>query len=253
MPYSKQPWADGVAGGTPIDAEALTHIEDGLYAAHVAVDAATAAIENTNDALATTNGSVVDANAAIAAAVSSIGDTNDELTATNAALAAANAEIDALTLALAEATTRDRVLAYASNRTGVATAATVSPATPAAIPGCIIDVPPSNGKQVKIKWGALWGITTAGAGRLVLPVYELTNGGATLIATPYMLTTAASPAAGSYGGWQETPWYDIGIVTTPRKFGLYAQLVRDAGSNLAAYIHNVDVVGGYPFITAEEK
>lgn len=31
MPYSKQAWADGAAGGTPISAGRLAHIEDGLY------------------------------------------------------------------------------------------------------------------------------------------------------------------------------------------------------------------------------
>lgn len=145
----------------------------------------------------------------------------------------------------------DRVLAYASNRTGTATAASVSPAA-AAIPGCIIDVPPSGGRQVRIRWGALWGITTAGAGRLQLPVYELTGGGASLFASPYIVTTATVPAAGAYGGWMETTWLDLGVITFSRKFGLYAQVVQSS-SSLAAYTHNLDAVGAYPFITAEVK
>lgn len=39
MPYDKQTWVDGVAGGTPITADRLDHIEDG-------VDAATATADN---------------------------------------------------------------------------------------------------------------------------------------------------------------------------------------------------------------
>lgn len=34
MSYSKQTWADGAAGGTPIDAAHLSHIEDGVAAAY---------------------------------------------------------------------------------------------------------------------------------------------------------------------------------------------------------------------------
>lgn len=34
--YTKQTWANGVAGGTPISAARLTHMEEGIYAAHLA-------------------------------------------------------------------------------------------------------------------------------------------------------------------------------------------------------------------------
>ena len=34
MSYTKQTWVDGSAGGTPISAERLNHIEDGVSDAH---------------------------------------------------------------------------------------------------------------------------------------------------------------------------------------------------------------------------
>ncbi|WP_255800864.1 head fiber protein [Mycobacteroides abscessus] len=40
MPYTKQTWADGAAGGTPLTAARLSHIEDGIDAATTAAEAA---------------------------------------------------------------------------------------------------------------------------------------------------------------------------------------------------------------------
>ncbi|AER47669.1 head fiber protein [Mycobacterium phage Dori] len=40
MPYTKQTWADGQAGNTPITAARLNHIEDGVAAATTAAEAA---------------------------------------------------------------------------------------------------------------------------------------------------------------------------------------------------------------------
>lgn len=40
MPYLKQTWADGSGGGTPVNAERLNHIEDGIEAIDLAVTAA---------------------------------------------------------------------------------------------------------------------------------------------------------------------------------------------------------------------
>lgn len=40
MPYIKQTWADGSGGGTPVNAERLNHIEDGIEAIDLAVVAA---------------------------------------------------------------------------------------------------------------------------------------------------------------------------------------------------------------------
>ena len=38
MAYTKQTWADGTSGNTPITAERLNHIEGGIEAAHEAVE-----------------------------------------------------------------------------------------------------------------------------------------------------------------------------------------------------------------------
>lgn len=50
MAYTKQTWADGEAGGTPIDAASLNHLEDGVASAAGVADAAQAAADGKADA-----------------------------------------------------------------------------------------------------------------------------------------------------------------------------------------------------------
>ena len=94
MPYSKQTWVDGVAGGTPIDAEALTHIEDGIDAAHTAVDAANTAIAATNTALASVATDVVDLS-------TSVDNANTAISNANTAISEVDAAVDTVTAGLA--------------------------------------------------------------------------------------------------------------------------------------------------------
>jgi hypothetical protein len=56
MGYVKQTWANDLAGGTPLDAERLEHIEDGIDAAHVLADGAA---QDAADALAVANGAKI--------------------------------------------------------------------------------------------------------------------------------------------------------------------------------------------------
>lgn len=150
--------------------------------------------------------------------------------------------------AINEALGKTGVIARAANRTGVATAASVSPANPVAIPGCVIAVPPSK-RDVLLVTQAVWSIQVAGAGRLQLPVYSLSGGVATLVNAPYRVTAAASPAAGNFGGPQSDE-YLIGPSDDWRIYGLYAQVARDAGSNLAASVFNFASVGAQSLIKA---
>jgi hypothetical protein len=48
--YTKQTWADGEAGETPIEAAALNHIEDGIEAAAATADTASAGLADKADA-----------------------------------------------------------------------------------------------------------------------------------------------------------------------------------------------------------
>lgn len=57
MDYEQQTWNDGVAGGTPITAERLTHMEAGIGAASDDKPFKAYAIDNTNTAVALTLGS----------------------------------------------------------------------------------------------------------------------------------------------------------------------------------------------------
>jgi hypothetical protein len=47
--YDKQTWADGIAGGTPITADRLAHIEDGIEDAAAVADAAAGAVAGKAD------------------------------------------------------------------------------------------------------------------------------------------------------------------------------------------------------------
>lgn len=130
-------------------------------------------------------------------------------------------------------------LAEARNESGVATTASVDPAAAVAVPGCLVWVPalPSD-VRLYLRWQVVWGITTAGAGRLQSGVYEIINGTPTVVSVPYTLTSASQPAAGAFGGIHQFS-VNLGRSETPRSFGLYVNLARDGGSSLAAYTHNL--------------
>jgi len=61
MAYTKQNWIDGAAGDTPIDAESLNHVEDGLEAAASIADSAAATASSGSDAAVAAQGSADDA------------------------------------------------------------------------------------------------------------------------------------------------------------------------------------------------
>lgn len=62
MTYVKQTWANGRAGGTPIDADALEHIEDGIETVDLAAAAAAALAATKADAATTTAALALKAN-----------------------------------------------------------------------------------------------------------------------------------------------------------------------------------------------
>ncbi len=140
------------------------------------------------------------------------------------------------------------MIGQAANRSGVNTAVAVSPANHTAIPGVVLAVPPSK-RNVHLVSGVVWGITTAGAGRLEVAVYEIVSGVATILNSAYRLTTAASPAAGAFGGIQVDE-HPIGPSDNWRVYGLYARVARDAGSNLAAYTHNFNTAAAQSYLRA---
>lgn len=69
MAYSKQTWAPFAEGGTIITADALNHIEDGIYTAHSSVDSLRSThssdVSSLKSSLATTNSNVSTANGKI--------------------------------------------------------------------------------------------------------------------------------------------------------------------------------------------
>jgi hypothetical protein len=50
--YTKQTWADGPTGGTPLDSVSLNHIEDGIEAAAATADTAASSAASALDAAA---------------------------------------------------------------------------------------------------------------------------------------------------------------------------------------------------------
>lgn len=119
MTYTPQTWANGEAGGTPIDADALNHMEDGIAAAQVA-----ATLDDDVAALVANGAS--DTGAAV-------------LTVANARAAAAVAGVSIPTDAddLTDGSTR--VMMLASERTSLASAtATLAAATQSASNGALV-------------------------------------------------------------------------------------------------------------------
>lgn len=119
MPYAKQTWADGQAGGTPISAARLNHIEDGVAAATATAEAAdTVTAANITDATAVGRNvlKATDAAAARTAIGAGTGNSNLALGTTGTTAAAGNhshtaAQVTATAVGGGSATTVQGILA----------------------------------------------------------------------------------------------------------------------------------------------
>lgn len=148
--------------------------------------------------------------------------------------AAAAAQAAAQAYTDSQLSASQNLLAYAEEFSGAATAFTTAAVQ---INGMVITVPPTS-RPVRITYQAALTITTAGAGAVLVGLYETTSGspvaldavgvGGSLLAG----TGSQSVNAGPHEYWLQTG------VTTPRNFSLYAVAIRDAASTLAASVRS---------------
>jgi len=131
-------------------------------------------------------------------------------------------------------------IAYAENATAVATAFTT---VATAIPGVVVSVPATS-KIVWLEWDAHFQITVAGAGSLALSLYDTTSGATLVQFTSREILAADSGTATVFPG-NAPGRYRVGTVASPKQFSLFAVLVRDAGSSLAASTRNHPIARSY--------
>lgn len=123
-------------------------------------------------------------------------------------------------------------IAYAENKTGVATSFTTSP-----VPcfGCVLVVPPCE-RDVWLE-GQVWtAITTGGIGTINAVFYEITGGSAVLLgggAIPSALATGSIISSGAI-----PVRYRLGPVSSIRTFQLYGFVYRPAGLLAAQFMNS---------------
>lgn len=131
-------------------------------------------------------------------------------------------------------------IAYAENATAVTTPFTT---VATAITGLVVSVPATS-KVVWLEWDAHFQITVAGAGSLALSLYDVTSGATLLQFTSREILAADAGTATVFPG-NAPGKYRLGTVATPKQYALFAVLVRDAGSSLAASTRNHPLARSY--------
>lgn len=120
---------------------------------------------------------------------------------------------------------------------------TVLSAAGVAVPGCVGAVQP-NARPCYVQGKIEFQITTAGAGALIVAIYETTTGAPVFFRSSGMPVTALAGAASKYCTYA-TPWYRLGPVAAGRTFALYGFFSLDASSPLVANARNAPSAGSY--------
>jgi hypothetical protein len=236
-PYTKQPWADDVAGGTPIDAAALTHMENGIDAAQMSADAAQAAADdahiganvtvNPAGLIVVTGNNVQAALAQLDARVGAVpafdltGIADGQLMEWNAALSKF----------VPVNQTGSSELAYAANVTGTVTA--VANAANVDVPGVTFTIQPDP-RPVYIQAGLAFQQTTVGDGSLILHITD-TTGAVDVHAPSVRLPNTVT--AGIKTAYIMTFPFRLGPIAAARTFKISAQ-VSGSGATPAVNVLN---------------
>ena len=129
-------------------------------------------------------------------------------------------------------------LAFAANITGTVTSLSASGGAGAIvdIPGCVITVPPSADRSVRVEYAIDATQTAAGLGTIYVLLYE-TTGTATLL--DYAATTLPNQTG---AGVNQIPsprgTFELGVVTSTRTFKLSAYIYAVASNSPTANVTN---------------